>query len=494
MKTPLLTLLLAAFTSPAFAATKPMPPSVFYIKMQKRLTGGGSWPTPEELTELKTEMARRNCDKVECMDDFFRKKIAAIMETRAFYSEMILKVNEKMNLKVPSNPKNFFVGESGSIVQDEVSGMIYRVFSQDLPFDTLFTGQIRWISKTDSSPFSSFSRTDIEPVGDAAKKAEVNVAVPGGDLPAFEEDFTGHPNFAGIFTTNRFLNRYWNSPVNQSRKRAAAVFQTLLCDSMSPALERMGQVDREHRLALGLPDFASKEREIGELHKNKHASQADCMKCHTRLDPVATTMRPLELGISNKPFAGRLRYFTSLNESVDRPVQSFHDLITQITKENKYVDCQVAWMTEKFIGRDLDISPKRYAELVKTFEAKGRRVKSFITELMMSPEFRGEQTPYKEAASFKNAKEVLSNCFECHSNFIRQIGSFKTKLQKISQRLDLGGDGKNRTMPPKTHWWDLSSEEIATIKSWLQEGAPVAEGEPLLEQNEVNLILNRGAK
>jgi hypothetical protein len=80
---------LLSFALAATATAAELSPSVFYNKISQRLTG--KWPTPQQFQKLKDEMSKRQCQKVGCLEDFFRAEIGRLTDTKEFTSEFYLK-------------------------------------------------------------------------------------------------------------------------------------------------------------------------------------------------------------------------------------------------------------------------------------------------------------------------------------------------------------------------------------------------------------------
>lgn len=478
-----------------FSAAAVLSPEDYLYKISNRLTG--KWPTANEYKELNAELQRTNCNEVNCAEDYFRKYIRNKMQTPEFYSESVLKTYEKFGFQIPGripfpiseSHKSSYYGYSTELF------FIYRIFYDNLSVDELFTSGIYWKPVFDSETSYETYRDAFYHIQDKDKwsASEVDTARYEHikNLKFEQRDFSSHPNVAGLFSTEKFLKRYWNTPANGNRKRAAAIYKVMLCDPMLPALERNNQKTREEALALGHTDLQIKDKSFAELIKNRHANQKDCASCHQRLDPIANTMRPLELGISTFPAAGRLRYYTAFNELKDFPVANFKDLITKITQQHKYSECQLNWMINWIVGKDIEIHPMRYIELLSKFESNQRKVKSIIEELLLSKEFQGQEVSYPQPESFVKAKDVLQNCNFCHSSFLRSNGDqLKINLTKISFKLDLQHNGENKSMPPSTHWWEPSVLELETVKQWIQQGAPMVQGQPLLTNDEVKQLMS----
>lgn len=491
---------LISFTVSLVAATSsvamPLSAEGYLTKISERLTG--KWPSPHEFSKLKNEKLRTGCSQVPCLQDFFRTYIREKMDTSDFYSEAVLKVYERFGLRAPEYPP-FPIDENGinSFWNDSTEDLlIYRVFKLDRPIDELFTSQVYWHRFFHSGgPFAGYFGIDIDGVREGAIQQmgederrlypEINWLVPQ------VIDLNGHPNIAGLFSTKRFLERYWNSPANGNRKRAAAIFKIMLCDEMAPALERDQQQGREEALALGVSEAQTTVRSLEEIHRTRHANQKDCRQCHMRLDPMARTMRPLELGVAAFPSPGNLKFYNSFDDIQDIPVKNFSDLIRKATQQQKYLDCQLNWLVTWIMGRDVNIHPVRFETLIEDFEKSGRNIKSSIENLLLSPEFQGIPSQFEEPPSLNKSKVVLEECEFCHGSFLKTRGDkLKLNLAKIAVVLDLTNDGRNRTMPPKSHWWRPTSEEVQDVKTWIQEGAPLIKGKPpILNPDEVQRLL-----
>ncbi len=479
------------------ARAQELPPHVFMHKVSMRLVGRP--PTLAEKALLSKTM-KPGCASVTCLDDFFRSFIREKMKAPEFYAIAYSKVTERFGYKSPSSSalsqiiKTGVDGGGASEGRDFM--LVYRTFKENAPIDDLFTSQIvtdpTYPDLSAANPgFERFS-IDVSRMPRPPQQSNYEFLLENGStVNSTQFNLSGHPNIAGLFSSTRFLLRYWNSPINRNRKRAAAFFRVMLCDSMSPALERETQREKELRLALGISDEQYSADELVKIHLNKHANQKDCAVCHDRLDPIGRTMRPLEVGVSGVSFKGQLRFANSLSENAEIEVSNFHDLAVKTTKQSKYIDCQTNWMIETFLGKDLGLPPLRFTEFFKTVEKNKRRVKSTIEELLMLPEFRGLVPKVIEPASLVAAKTVLSNCTECHANLFRERPEqIKARLSRISVCLDLLNDGKQLAMPPSDHYWLPSDADLRSVKEWIKQGGPLSDDVKLYDSNEVTRVLS----
>lgn len=444
----------------------------YLAKIRSRLLG--DWPHITEWEELSLEMKRTNCQSPNCMREYFQKKIRSYMTEKNYISNMNLKVDEMIWLRSAPAPletmmdpvaNNYNYGmKSSPEFQNALNDLTIRVFQENLSWDTLFTAQeYNAYAKSNSGEqreLSFFGET-AEPFGMRDNQQPVSL------------DFTGHPNVSGIFSTPRFLLKFWNSSLNQNRKRAAAIFRITLCDSMVPALERKSQDQEEKAKALGVnPDFF-KEMHPQGMRSDRHASDPACLKCHQRLEPMAWTMRGFETKLSKPAFSGRLKYYLPDGKLTNIPAANFSSLIKEVVAQPRYRWCQVDRFMTWIIGNDVHVSEKRRTELENAFDNAGRRTNDFIEYLLMSPEFADgdegkESISHSVSPNTKKAFEVFKNCNSCHGGAIpNQKG-----IASVFRALDLNHSGKSRTMPPVESNWQPSNEDIQVVKNWMLDGAP----------------------
>lgn len=488
-------------------------PESALLKIRNRLLG--DWPTKQEWTELAQEKAARNCNATECMKDFYQKKISEYMKSPRYVGQMAVKVEELFSLRSgpiswdrvvnpPVDPtRTGYDSRSNERRSGEVlnafSDLSRRMFSENLSWDELYTSQKYQIypgaNTRSGSPESVFYGVEIQPTT-SSDPTKIN---------PFAVNLVDQPNASGAFTTPRFLSRYWNSSINQGRKRSAAVFKIMICDPLFPALERKSVAQEESRKALGVT-----EKELAEIHStnvvNKHATDPACIRCHQRLDPLAWTMRGLEVGISENAFPGRVRFYDEQGKLTNFQVDNFHQAIRTITQQAKYRSCQTNHMLRWIVGHDVRMTDQRRSEIEQNFDRVGRRTNDFISYLLLSPEFLSKPKKQESRvtdpntpaalgqAAFEKVVPILNQCLKCHGNsypFIgeREVVWDKSRLADVAYVLDLANDGKSRTMPPRRNQWQTTPEDLAAIKSWIQQGAPNSQGQPVLQPNEITPVL-----
>lgn len=496
----LFTVWFCAGVSQVWAQTKETAPEVFLNRLSQRLVGG--FPMPEEYIRLKAEMQKRNCNSTSCLEDYYRKYIQDKMKSEEFYVLFYSHITERFGYKSPKSLSvesllNTRYPDNGTSAPRDF-GLVYKILKENRSFDELYTSQI--IVEPDVNSNLNKSSGPIEYIGidtDGLKKDVSNTNSFNFELnnkktlTAKEFDLSGHHNYSGLFSSTVFLNHRWNTDLNQNRKRSAAFYRIMICDSMTPALDRETEKQRENRMARGLFDEDVITANLKQVHLNRHATQADCASCHKKLDPVGKVFRSFEQGISNVPLKGAL-LFSDASESLNKMnVDDFHDLTTKTVKLDRYFDCQLSWFLEILLGQDFKASTGRLIELTRQIENRKRKIRDVIEEVLMIPEFRNISLNVTEPESLKQAKLVFENCKECHSSFFSMRPELlKSKLGRIAICMDLANDGRNRQMPPSDHYWHPGQDEIQQINSWIRQGAPITEKDKLLSPEDVQKLFN----
>lgn len=301
---------------------------------------------------------------------------------------------------------------------------------------------------------------------------------------------------AGILTTPRFMHRYVNTALNKSRRRASAVFRIFLCDSMMAAIPPTDAASEKSDFDMIFPHNGTEtEQQIKERFADPHGTQADCMSCHYKLDPMGQVFGFSSAGLAPSPTPGALRYKSLSQGKVDIAVNGVRGLAKTITQQQDYVRCQVNHFWNWYVGKDFPKSEKRTLELMSKFDEVGRKPKDFIAYLVTSSEFRSKPQILNENQILaRRAGSILKNCFDCHRNQNRNdeirdwdLTEFPYKgdlqqrqgqIEMLVNELDLTGDGSKKTMPPKSSVWKLSDDQHQILKRWVEQGAPDYDGKP----------------
>lgn len=466
-----------------------------FMKIKHRLAWGKS-VSRDEWSDYKKFSQENNCNSSTCFKDFYVAKANGYMNEELFKKWMTSKVEELFYLK--SSQIGFVDKLSGSYGNSvDYNGTSFnlltkQVISENLPWKELFLSEKYFINSSVEGILSYINQNDSEFV----KMNVVGKVMPQKVSEQISvADFSKNPNFSGLFSTPRFLERFTDNELNSGRKRSSAFFRIMMCENLRPSIERKDQDVIENRISLGVT-----EQDFIRLHKqdsleSQHGSNPDCRKCHDRLDPAAWTMRGLRVGIS--PFAtkGFLVYNDDEENLKKIPVASFKDLVQKTVEQDRFYECQSENFIRWIIGKDIQITQKRRAEFSKKFREINGKPKEFIRFLINTDEFqkgRSEEA-INEPQSLSRAREVFSNCNECHKNmpFGNNAFSVRNFVARALERVDVANYGKNRSMPPRDHYWAPSKEDYDKIKSWVLEGAPDQDNVPLLSEKGIQKALEK---
>jgi hypothetical protein len=444
----------------------------------------GSSPSPEEYNELKATPlhARKN---------FLKTKIKNYLKTSAHQERMRFRLAELFRLKTPGGDQ--FIDSSGQL--DSLSVLFTQIAKDNLSWDTLLTGK-SYVIPSPSFMTTSPQLTDLgffklvyetlpethEGVvsGPILKPAFERTA----DQPALEIKFSpGDPRIAGALTTKRFLSRYSTTAINKNRRRAAAVFRIFLCDPMIPAIESGKNRKHEFVNSTFAENFEVTDEMIAEqlTSNQRHGTDPQCMSCHSKLDPLGRTFQGSGLVLHPETFSGRLFYKRSNKETVDLPAAGIGEIASHITQQKEYVDCQVKWFWDQFIGVNIPLSPQRASELANDFNRVQRKTNDFIEVLLSAKEFR-ERPQSKQGVVFSQVSGLLKRCDACHTyegaipvfsqlpiGFTGKVDEQTNWLLKMKQRMELPIGHKDQMPKDRSKTW--TEADIQLLLTWLNTGA-----------------------
>ena len=447
----------------------------------------GERPTRAEYEQLARAIAEGK------RDEFFSQKIDAYLASEEYIAKMDFRLDELFRLKTDW----VLPGDRGyqrpvPLKDRNALNELFRtIVKENLPWDTLLKGKT----------YKLYPRTTGEfGLGDMAFMRSISPELPGpaGDVAPPTGPFTpvdmaygeDDPRIAGALSTSRFFGRYTTTALNKNRRRAAAVFDIFLCDTMSAAVPPPPS-DPDGILDRAFPetsDITDEDRSAIAQRGDKHGSDAACAQCHYKLDPMGQAFAASALALSPFPSGGRLVYRDKKTEVlVDVPGRGLGDVARAISEQRAYVDCQMGYFWKWYIGQDRKLTEERRRELAEAFERVGRRTNDFVKYMVTLPEFRSLDVRSETQVRADNVRAVLQNCTNCHSQRIPSfvewpIGGdalqMKEWVGKIARALDLENNGAARTMPPSYSGWQPSLGDLETLKAWVADGAPDEEGRP----------------
>ncbi|MEN0059959.1 MAG: DUF1588 domain-containing protein, partial [Bdellovibrio sp.] len=441
------------------------------MKLSRALKGEP--PSLEERQQLEQAKHEKN-------EETFLKQITQkYLQDPKFSSKLKFKVDELFYLIPQIEPLSMQYNTS-DMSPSSYNFFIQNIIDNNLNWDTLLTGKsykeyfspnknnvfFRALDKNFSSP------TDIQILlQEDSKISEIT----------FSEN---EQRVAGIITTPRFFHRYANTALNKNRRRAAAVFRIFLCDSMVATAPPANSETEKRDFDILLPSHRNTEESIrGSLAATIHGEQADCMKCHYKLDPLGKVFALSQTTLGGRPSPGALRYQGTQGRKVDIPLQGFGDMAEQITRQPEYAECQVNHFWRWYVGQDVPISQDMMEDLVRVFNQVGRRPKDFIAHLTTLPEFKQKPLLLSQAQIIsRRVSNLFKSCDSCHDSqgaTIRSLSKFPygssreeivETLNKVKESLDLDHGGMKKTMPPKESKWQLSAQDYTLIRRWLELG------------------------
>jgi mono/diheme cytochrome c family protein len=467
-------LLIALLFFAPLAQSEPLSPILQLRKIKLRLTGVD--PSFQEYQTAKTDLD--SCPDSACVDGYLKNRIAEYMNSPQFVGRGVEFVNSLLYLNPLPKPY-----EDVKTTPDSLTLLVERVFRENRPWNELFLGNEYEIATAapslrldDVNYFAHFIPEALKPLREGLRFL---IQVPGPDLAA------------GILTTSRWNLRFFNTPVNEGRKRAAAILRIGFCDEMFPAIERGEEHKKvEDEIARG----RRFEEMIGGLSNAElHGQKRDCAQCHVyrSLDHLAWTFRTSELGLGRRPAAGRFTYLMPGGQVVDQPVRGLGHYARVLTEQEPFAPCQVQNLWNEYAGdsKTLNANAELKRRLVAEYMRPNKGVKDFIAHMIMQPEFRAKAVERETDAKFAAAEKVLVHCNSCHASRrpsftklpIMVNGLDKTQhwIQRIIERMALEPYAQEQLiadMPPEESPWQPNREDVKAVLEWIEAGAPDAEG------------------
>lgn len=448
-------------------------------------------PTAAEFNELRLTPAHD-------VDALIKSKVRLYMDEH-FNIKMVSNLSNLFRIKSPTDDSS----KSGSLHE-----LFYRIVANNLPWDELLTSSDIMLGAQSSNiqtnaEFFMPAATDadtkkilldyLETTRLKAIRAEIyksNSSDESKKLGVTPVMNLNTPQVAGVLSDPSFVTRYTNTPINQNRKRAAAIFRIFLCDEMQAVVLPDETALREIE-NIGLDPENNAPKPTVQAHTDLHASDPKCKSCHFKLDPLAQVFKGVSTTLPNRPTAGSLTFKRHSGELVKVPFRNAQELAQALVRQPEYVSCQVRHFWDWFVGSDVVMDLKTEQDLIRVFESSGRRPKSFIAEILARKESYMFPRLTVDQIGFRHVSSLLNSCNTCHSNQsdapdFAQIpfsvfgdgSQHALILSKMVDALDLNGDGAKSTMPPASAGWKVASADRARLLAWLALGAPDDSGKP----------------
>jgi hypothetical protein len=483
MRTACVLIFLALIFSQSSHANSTLSPALHLRKIKFRLTGQD--PSSAEYYAIQKREKECAGQSAACMNDYLRAKVQEYMGQPQFIGKGVELVNSLMYFAPFSKPYEAVSEKSVERyrISDSLTLLSKRIFTENRKWTELFTANEYELTSTENTFvisdvlfFSSFIPDELKPV---EKGSRLRVSLP--------EDIA-----AGFITTPRMNLRFFNTPVNEGRKRAAAVLRIGFCDDMFPAIER----GEEHRLVEDQIARGKKFEEVieGMKQANLHGQRKDCAQCHVyrSLDHLAWTFRGFELGLDPKPAPGRFTYLMPDGKVVDQPVRGIGHYARVLTEQEIFVPCQVKNLWTEFGGSSVTLERNKDLQdrLAAEYRREGSGIKDFLSFMVLQPEFRKVGRDLIVDPKFAAAEKVMINCNNCHGGrrpsftklpiMVNGVDRTQVWIERIISSLDIQPYSKNadyaEPMPPFDGPWQPSTSDLQAVREWIEAGVPDAEG------------------
>ncbi len=436
---------------------------------------------------------------------FFEKKTTEYLKSPRYVAKMVDRLDTLFRLKLSSGlPESRDLNllqvepdptlNPGGDIYNAMDFLFAKIAKDNLSWDALLTNKNYFVQNPEP--------TALRRVSDLAffKPIAPELPEPLPPSPVFSIPVTSgaksyellKTNFketdsrlAGAISTSRFLARYSTTNLNKSRGRAAAIFRIFMCDDMRAVVEPKADEEAE-LLNNAFPKPIS--RELLQSHvradEEKHGSQAACMACHYKLDPMGSAFINYSTNVALEPANGALVFKRADGTLVEEKGKGLGEVLAFITKQPEYATCQVSHFWKWFVRGDKLPPESRMKELVAKFNQLGRKTNDFVQYLVSQPEFYVHPDAIVVSTSISDVKPVLQRCDECHAgvttdtipSFIKlPIGGTDKEhrewLTNIADKLDLKHGGVAKQMPPTSSAWQPTNQEIISMKDWIRQGA-----------------------
>lgn len=492
MKTILVSLLFACVSSVSLAQNARLSDASYLRKLSFHIKGVP--PTPGEYTDLAAASRSGKADA------FFAQKISEYQASQLSQAKMGIRLQELFKLttasSLPTASTQPGVPWSPSEWDDSLDDLFLRLTRENLSWDELLTGKSyrlfpsNYHFQTDDFSFVRAVIPQIVPPVDTGRGSSSSPTPSPINYSFAPTD----ERIAGALTTSRFFGRYTTTELNKNRRRAAAVFNLFLCDSMSAAIPDP-PASPDSGLNKAFPDTSTlTPSEIAAVTNgpDKHGADQACAKCHYKLDPAGQAFMMSAYRLAPVESPGRLVFKDDrTGQLVNEPVTSLGGLGKAITEQPQYLRCQVRRFWNWFIGTDRPLTDNRVDELAAEFDRVGRKTNDIVKIMVTAPEFRTRDFRSEAEIRADQVSAVLQNCTSCHDSskipdFTKwPIGgtpaSMKDWSARIYEQLDFAHDGSpGAKMPPAWSAWKPTAAELKLLKNWIDDKAPDAQGRPQL--------------
>jgi hypothetical protein len=435
--------------------------------------------------EVKTFFELKANEYVESLG--FRKRLMHKLQNLLRFSTFV--VDDKGLPVVSSNlgTDPILKSQYAEALKSSTYNIIKDVVDNNQPWDTLLTGKKYSVSDnayfTDPKGSTSFYEDSFY-----EKVMSSNVSTSNGVLEFKPEE----DKIAGILTSTMYRARFHASKSNENRRIAQSVFRAFMCDDLQPAFVPSTDEDQKNvdllkdiigKLKGGsTPPTPDEIQDVMNANNIKHGTEASCMACHFKLDPMGQVFgTPGEGNLEAKPFAGGL-VFSRHGQEIKIPVTGIGGLAQALVTQPEYNQCQSNHFWNWFVGSEVSLSDKRKSDLADVFTGKktvngvsiAKNPRKFAAYIVKQPEFFTDINSL-DPNSPEAMATLLQSCNSCHSAVGRPTFTSRPFGGSLELDAQLVASLKKRvlelpmtdpqSMPPNRASW--SDADLARLKSWV---------------------------
>lgn len=414
-------------------------------------------------------------------DKYLSIKIDEYMASSLFAEKMRIRLLELFQLKVSSTSFPGMVTNGNVAVGNSTfDHFVLDLVSQDRSWDELLIGKSYRIDPSNPTALSEldFFQDLFEVESLYQSKSAITLE------PKSANQLQG---VAGVLTTKRFFDRFFNTKLNENRKRSAAIFRVFLCDKMQPVL-LLSEAERAKLFAKAINAQAGPMPITSMTDSARHGTDPQCQSCHYKLDPMGKSFQ----NATNRPNAGvasgSLTFKKENGVLVDIPYQNIHQLAETIVKQEEYASCQVQHFWDWFVGEDTTILDRQ--NLINKFSSPSiqRKPKEFIKYILLSQR-KTKRGLNESDIRFSDVRPLFNRCIGCHTKEItapmlnnpelwKSDGTDMSLAKAVIDVTDLTERHPGFSwMPPKDAGWSLEGKDREILKAWLKGGAKMDDGQ-----------------
>lgn len=351
----------------------------------------------------------------------------------------------------------------------------YYSVDNESNFDFFLSNRRFYATAETLLPFSQYKSTD----------EFVQQIISGNDFQMVYDKYEyerGDLRVAGVLTTPEFIKRYVSTGVNKNRRRAAAIFRTMLCNDMIAAIPVSKEgADEEKKLALlGVDEYTEDDIVDHVKGLQVHGQNPECMKCHRQLDPLGELFGFIGDTLPTQPSPGALVFKSESGGEINiQNLKGLGDLSAALSQQEDYLACQVRHFWKWVYGGNQMLNPKQEVILVGKFKEVQLKPKDFVKYLVDQPGFYEAKT-YSEAQIVTfGAFKTLKKCQSCHNNQdededMKNINWYEVIENKEHPKRNLLINRSLRQltkneMPPSEAMSEFSDSELQNLMKWLKD-------------------------